>query len=111
MRQTVSQSDPLPGQQAVRAELREQRRIEDADGGLSHQEAAPKEVKVIQRHQEAWRKRTRSRFFFFLTVSKGMGVKEQENNVVMRSSANHNMLNLYLLANEISIFNSTSYFQ
>lgn len=74
MRQTVSQSDPLPGQQAVRAELREQRGIEDADGGLSHQQAAPKEVEVIQRHQEAWRRRTRSRFLFDSQQRSGGGL-------------------------------------
>lgn len=53
--QTVSQADPLPSQQAVRVEPREQRGVEDADGGLGHQQAAPKQVEVIQRHEETWR--------------------------------------------------------
>lgn len=54
--QTVSQADSLPSQQAVRVESREQRGVEDADRGLSHQQAAPKQVEVIQRHEETWRR-------------------------------------------------------
>ena len=54
-RQAVGQADSLPGQQAMRAEPREQRGVEDTVGCLSHQQAAPKQVEVIQRHQEAWR--------------------------------------------------------
>ena len=59
--QAVGQADPLPGQQAVRAELGEQGHVEDPDGGLSHQQAAPKQVEVVQRHEEAWRRRRRRR--------------------------------------------------
>lgn len=55
VRQAVGQADSLPGQQAVRAELGEQGGVEDTVGGLSHQQAAPKQVEVIQRHEEAWR--------------------------------------------------------
>ena len=61
VRQAVGQADSLPGQQAVRADLGKQGDVEDADGGLSHQQAAPEEVEVIQRHQEAWRRRRRRR--------------------------------------------------
>lgn len=61
VRQAVGQADSLPGQQAVRTQLGEQRDVEDTDGGLRHQQAAPEKVEVIQRHQEAWRRRRRRR--------------------------------------------------
>lgn len=55
--QAVGQADPLPGQQAVWAEPREQRGVEDADGGLRHQQAAAQQVEIIQRHEEPCRSR------------------------------------------------------
>ena len=53
-RQAVGQTDPLPGQQAVRTELCEQGGVKDAVGGLSQQQTTPQQVEVIQRCQEAW---------------------------------------------------------
>lgn len=50
--QTVSQSDPLPRQQAVRSDCVKEGGVEDIVGGLSHHQTAAQEVEVIQRHQE-----------------------------------------------------------
>lgn len=50
--EAVGQAHSLPSQQAVRTQLGVQRGVEHANRGLSHQEAAPKQVEIIQRHQE-----------------------------------------------------------
>lgn len=52
MCQTVSQSDPLPRQEAVGADTIEQGGVKDIVGGLSHHQTTAQEVEVIQRDQE-----------------------------------------------------------
>lgn len=52
MSQAVSQSNPLPGQQAFRADLVKEGRVENIVGGLGHHETASQEIEVIQGHEE-----------------------------------------------------------
>lgn len=53
MCQTVSQSDPLPREQAVGGDCVKEGGVEDIVGGLSHHQTTAQEVEVIQGHQES----------------------------------------------------------
>lgn len=52
MCQTVSQSDPLPCQQAVGGYYVKKGGIEDIISGLGHHQPTTQKVEVIQRHEE-----------------------------------------------------------